>query len=241
MAMAKRITEFMPKSRLEEVTVLSWDELSLLQKVAESKAKPAIKKPTPAPRDGEPLPNRLAKADSHYHVGDDQQGGKIFQICDSPMDRLYARLIRSASSHQENALRKEYAALSQYRHHWHQAGLEPTIGSVDLDRIFAPDASNMSGMAKTERQHDHRVKYREAREELLKSMGNLIGHRAGIVLDNVVCCEWNLEIAGYSVGYGSYKKTDENRTYASPYRAREEATKLLRAAAVKLADHWGMT
>lgn len=194
-------------------------------------------------RETGPTAERLLKAEQHYHVGDDQQGGKIFQICDSPMDRLYARLIRSASSHQEHSLRREYAALSRYRHHWYQAGLEPTIGSVDLDRIFAPDVSNMSGMAKTERQHDHRVKYREARDGLLResSMGQVKGHRAGIVLDNVVCCEWDLEIAGYSVGYGSYKKTDENKTYSSPYRAREEATKLLRAAAVKLADHWGMT
>ncbi len=184
-------------------------------------------------RETGPTAERLEKASGHVHVGDDKQGGKIFQICDSPMDRLYARLIRSASSHQEHALRREYAALARYRHHWYQAGLEPTIGSVDLDRIFAPDASNMSGMAKSSRQYDNRLKYREARE--------IIGHRPGIILDNVVCCEWDLEIAGYSVGYGSYKKTDENKTYASPYRAREEATKLLREAAVKLADHWGMT
>ncbi len=67
----------------------------------------------------------------------------------------------------------------------------------------------------------------------------MIGHRPGIVLDNVVCCEWSLDIAGASVGYGSYKKG--RKTYASPYRAREEATKLLREAAQKLADHWGFT
>lgn len=183
-------------------------------------------------RETGPTAERLARADNHFHVGDDKQGGKIFQLCDNPMDRLYSRLTRSASSHEENTLRREYAALLEYRRAWHSAGLEPSVGSVDLNRIFASDASNMSGMAKTERQYYHRQKYREAR--------SIIGHRHGIILDNVVCCEWSLEIAGYSVGYGSYRGKDR-KSYGSPYRAREEATKLLREAAIRLAVHWGFT
>lgn len=182
-------------------------------------------------RENGPTAERLLKAEQHYHVGDDQQGGKIYQLCDNPLDRLYSRLVRAASSHQENTIRREYAALLKYRNHWHQAGLEASVGSVDLNRVFASDASNMSGMAKTERQSQHRIMWRQARD--------LIGHRPGIVVDNIVCAENNLDIAGYCVGYGSYKVG--KKTYSSPYRAREEATKLLRAAAVKLADHWGMT
>lgn len=178
-----------------------------------------------------PTAERLAKASGHFHVGDDKQGGKVYQLCDNPMDRLYSRLAKASSSREENGVRREYAALLKYRHHWHSAGLESSVGSVDLDRIFAADASNMSGMAKSERQANHRQQYRRARE--------VIGHRPGIVLDNVVCCEWNLDLAGCSVGCGSYKKG--RKTYASPYRAREEATKLLREAAQKLADHWGIT
>lgn len=229
--MAKRITDHVPKNRGLEITVLTWEEVSLLDRVAESKIKPAAKKPTPGARDGEPLRERLAKADKHYHVGDDKQGGKIYQLCDNPMDRLYSRLTRGAGTREENHLRREYAALLKYRHHWHSAGLEASVGSVDLNRVFASDASSMSGMAKTERQFFHRDQYRKARD--------IIGHRPGIVLDNVVCAEHSLDIAGYSVGYGSYKKG--RKTYASPYRAREEATKLLRDAAGRLADHWGFT
>jgi hypothetical protein len=182
-------------------------------------------------RETGPTAERLLKAENHFHVGDDKQGGKIYQLCDNPMDRLYSRLTRSASTHEENSLRREYAALLKYRHHWNSAGLEPSMGSVDLNRIFAADASNMSGMAKTERQFNHRDQYRRARD--------IIGHRMGIVLDNVVCAEWSLEIAGYSVGYGSYKQG--RKTYSSPYRAREEATKLLRGAGTLLAIHWGFT
>jgi hypothetical protein len=178
-----------------------------------------------------PTAERLKMASGHYHIGDDQQGGKVYQLCDNPMDALYSRLVRRANTREENGLRREYAALLKYRHHWHSAGLEPSVGSVDLNRVFASDASNMSGMAKSERQVTHRQQYRRARE--------VIGHRPGIVLDNVVCCEWPLDVAGCSVGYGSYKKG--MKTYASPYRAREEATKLLREAAGRLADHWGFT
>lgn len=179
-----------------------------------------------------PTAERLLKAQNHVHVGDDRQGGKIYQFCDNPMDALYSRLARRAGTRDENALRREYAALLKYRHHWHSAGLEPSVGSVDLNRIFASDASNMSGMAKSERQVHHRQQYRRARA--------VIGHRPGIVLDNVVCQEWSLEIAGSSIGYGSYYKKGR-KSYASPYRAREEATKLLREAGQKLADHWGFT
>lgn len=183
-------------------------------------------------RETGPTLERLAKAHNHFHVGDDKQGGKVYQLCDNPMDRLYSRLTRGAGTRDENCLRREYAALLKYRHHWHSAGLEASLGSVDLNRIFAADASNMSGMAKTERQANHRQQYRQARDK--------VGHRAGIVLDNVVCAELSLELAGSSVGYGSYYKKGR-KSYASPYRAREEATKLLREAAEKLADHWGFS
>lgn len=191
-------------------------------------------------RETGPTRERLSQAQNHYHVGDDKQGGKVYQLCDNPMDRLYSRLTRGAGTKDENALRREYAALLKYRHHWHSAGLEASVGSVDLNRVFASDASNMSGMAKTERQFNHRDQYRKARIQIEKALGAESGHRAGIVLDNVVCAEFSLEMGGSSVGYGSYYKKGR-KSYASPYRAREEATKLLRAAAAALADHWGFT
>lgn len=180
-------------------------------------------------RESGPTAERLLKAENHFHVGDDKQGGKVYQLCDNPMDRLYSRLTRGAGTKDEDLLQKEYAALLKYRQHWFSAGLESSVGSMDLNRVFSSDAANMSGMSKTEKQYHHRQQYRKAREK--------VGHRPGIVLDNVVCAEWPLDVAGYAVGYGSYKKG--RKTYSSPYRAREEATKLLREAAVALAKLWG--
>ena len=89
------------------------------------------------------------------------------------------------------------------------------IGSVDLNRIFASDPSNMVGMAKSERQYDHRKKYREAVAE--------IGHKPHILLDNFCCYEWSLELSSGTIGY-------------SPFRAR----RLVRDSAAKLAHLWGI-
>jgi hypothetical protein len=171
-------------------------------------------------RETGPTAERLLKAQNHYHVGDDKQGGRIYQFHDNPLDRLYSRLTRSAGTHEENTLRREYSALLKYKHHWNSAGLEPSVGSVDLNRVFASDASNMSGMAKSERQYDHRTKYRAAREE--------IGHRSGIVVDSFVCHELPIEAAGYAVGW-------TNRPQASA-----AATEMVREAGGRLAKFWGM-
>jgi hypothetical protein len=178
---------------------------------------PATKKGKPNPEyarsviDGLPTAERLAKSEGFYHVGDDQQGTKIVRMRDDTLERLLARQILSGV---------EYAALQKYHLHWHRAGLEAAIGSVDLNRIFSSDPGSMSGMAKTEGQAHHRHQWREARE--------LIGHRAGIVVDNVVCAGWNLETAGHSIGF------------ASPYRARQAARDMLKYAGYRLSRLWGI-
>jgi hypothetical protein len=167
-----------------------------------------------------PTAQRLAAAQGHVSIGDDKQGTRIYHFHDAPLDRLYSRLTRRAGSHQEQQLRKEYAALTKYRTHWFSAGLECALGSADLNRVFASDPGSMSGMAKTERQAHHRQQYRAARLE--------IGHKPGIVVDNVVCAETSLEVAGWSVGYNS-------RT-----QARDKAEEVLRECARKLAKMWGI-
>jgi hypothetical protein len=129
----------------------------------------------------------------------------------SPLDRLHGR--RAIGD-------KEYSALKRYYHHWHCAGLQSAVGSVDLNRVFASDPGSMSGMAKSEKQFYHRQQYRTAR--------CLIGHRPGIVVDNVVCFEWSLEIGGYGIGY------------TSPNRARQAAIEISRDAGYRLAAFWGM-
>jgi hypothetical protein len=78
----------------------------------------------------------------------------------------------------------------------------------------------MSGMAKTERQAHHRQQWRAARE--------LLGHKPGIVVDNIVCAETSIEVAGWSIGFNS-------RT-----QARDSAEKVLRESARRLAKLWGI-
>lgn len=168
-----------------------------------------------------PTAERLLKAQNHVHVGDDRQGQKIYQFHDSTMDRLYSRLTRATKSRAlEEGLRSEYIALQKYKHHWFSAGLQSALGSADLNRIFASDPGSMSGMAKSEKQAHHRQQYREARD--------LIGHKPGIVVDNVVCAETSLEVAGWSIGYNS-------RT-----TARDNGERILRESARRLAKLWGI-
>jgi hypothetical protein len=168
-----------------------------------------------------PTLERLAKAHNHFHVGDDKRGGRIYQFVDSTMDRLYSRLTRATKSRAlEEGLRTEYIALQKYKHHWFSAGLQSALASADLNRIFASDPGSMSGMAKSEKQAHHRQQYRAARDT--------IGHKPGIIVDNVVCQEHSLEIAGFSVGYNS-------RT-----TARDNAERILRESARRLAKLWGI-
>lgn len=158
-----------------------------------------------------PTAQRLAKAEGNFTVGDDKQGGKIHTMRDDPLARMFARQAISGP---------EYAALQKYHHHWHYAGLEAGMGSVDLNRVFSSDPGSMSGMAKSEAQAHHRKQWREARY--------CLGLRVGIVVDNVVCAGHTLETAGFSVGW-----TNKPQAIAA-------ATEMLRDAGYRLARLWGI-
>jgi hypothetical protein len=188
---------------------------------------------TPATKRGRPNPEylrsvfegptaeRLAKAESHFTIGDDKQGTRIYHFHDSALDRLYSRLTKAAKTQvEEEKLRSEYIALQRYKHHWHHAGLQSSLSSMTLDRIFAPDPGAMSGMAKSEKQAHHRQQWRAARD--------LLGHQPGIVVDNIVCADQSIEVTGYAIGY-------ETRT-----SARDNAERILRESARKLAKLWGV-
>lgn len=158
-----------------------------------------------------PTPERLTAAADAFDIGGDNHGVRTYIFADSPLGRMFKRKAIDPI---------EYTALQRYKHHWYHGGLLSSMGSVDLNRIFASDPSNMTGMAKSERQAFHRQQYREARE--------LIGHKPGIVVDNVVCAEWPLHIAGHSIGFDS------------PHRARTAAAEVLRKSARVLAKFWGI-
>lgn len=160
---------------------------------------------------GGPTDERKRHADGYFEIGGDNQVGRKYTMQDSPLDRMWAR----------NAIDpKEYSALRKYAHHWYHGGLLASVGSVDLNRIFASDPGSMSGMAKSEGQAHHRQQYREARA--------LLGHRPSIVVDNVICAEHSLEIAGFSIGW-----TNKPQAIAA-------ATEMLRDAGYRLAKHWGI-
>jgi hypothetical protein len=161
--------------------------------------------------DGAPTAERLAKADGHVDIGDDGQGHRIYTLRDSPLERLASRGAVAP---------KEYSALMKFKQHWTHAGLQPSIGSIDLTRVFASDPAGGSGMAKTERQVFHRQRYREAVQ--------LIGLRAALVVERVVCAEHSVEAAGFALNW------------RTPAQARAAATELLRDAGERLARLWGI-
>ncbi|MDR3468824.1 MAG: hypothetical protein P4M07_23080 [Xanthobacteraceae bacterium] len=160
---------------------------------------------------GAPTQERLRHAEGAVEIGDDGQGARVYTLRDAPIERMQSR----------GALEpKEYSALMKFKAHWVQAGLSPSIGSIDLARVFASDPGNYSGMAKTERQVFHRQRYREAVQH--------IGLRAALVVERVVCAEQTLEMAGFALNW------------KTPAQARAAATELLRDAGERLAALWGI-
>src|SRR6185312_1488808 len=162
-----------------------------------------------------PTLERLGKAGGSFDIGDDQQGTRIYFFKDTPLQRFYGRLKSRAGTRETDELTREYTALMKYRNHWHCAGLESSLPSVDLNRIYAVDASNMVGMAKSEKQFDHRKKYREAVA--------FLGQKHHILLENFACYEWPMDVACLTIG-------------CSPFRARH----MVRDSAAKLAHFWGI-
>jgi hypothetical protein len=183
----------------------------------------AKRRPEPIDRDKEravklslvdvrgPTRERMELIGDEFEVGDDKQGTKVVRILDTPLNRMLNRKAIDPV---------EYTALQRFHHHWYHSGLIPGLGSVDLNRVFAADPSGMSGMAKSEAQAHHRKQYREACE--------LLGRRARITVDNVVCSEQTLEVAGYALGWPSKPQ------------AIAAASETLRDAGYRLAKLWGI-
>jgi hypothetical protein len=93
---------------------------------------------------------------------------------------------------------------------------------MDLNRVFASDPCSMSGMPKTERQAHHRKQYREARD--------MLGWKPHIIVENVMCAETSLEVAGWAIG-----------SFTSRTSARDGAERILRESGRKLARLWGIS
>jgi hypothetical protein len=168
-----------------------------------------------------PTKERIARAANHVSVGDDKQGGRVYTFLDSPLDRLYSRLVRaSKTENQTDRLRVEYAALTKYHRLFVESGMVGSIGSVDPNRTYSPSVVGRTFLASTEHQCDVRADYNRAKIHL--------GQVPGIVVDNVVCHGNSLEISGYCIGKNSQR------------RAIEAAETILRDAGYRLAEMWKM-
>lgn len=167
-----------------------------------------------------PTQERLARASGQASIGGEDRGVRIYHFLDTPLDRLYSRLVRcNKSNSQIDRMRAEYAALREYGRIFVESGMIGSIGAVDPNRTYSPSPSGRAFLAKTDRQLGDRDKLYFARSLTLN-------HHQGIVVDNVVCNERSLEIAGYAIG-------KESKT-----RAIVAAERLLRDAGYSLARSW---
>src|SRR5450755_3745122 len=77
-----------------------------------------------------PTSDRLRHAGGYFELAGEDRASQKFTMLDSPLDRMKAR---------DAIDPKEYAALRKYAHHWYHGGLQGSVSSMDLNRIFASD------------------------------------------------------------------------------------------------------
>lgn len=124
-----------------------------------------------------PTPERLQKALGDFVIGGDERTKRIYQFRDTPLYRLYSDwLSKDKSGEAQEQLGKEYLVLLRYRDHWYYAGLEPHVGSIDLNRVSG--SGEPHGMPKSERQAYHRLVYRQAVRELGINLSRIVEHIA---------------------------------------------------------------
>jgi hypothetical protein len=156
-----------------------------------------------------PTAERIERAGEFFTVAGRARSSRRITMLDDALGRAWMRRFISA---------EEYSALKKYALHWLAGGLQGHLGSVDLNRILAFDPGSMTGLAKTERQADHRRLYHSAREA--------IGARPARVADEIAC--YDIPISHVALALG----------YRSPYRGREKVREILSDAGYRLAKFW---
>lgn len=156
-----------------------------------------------------PTAERFRHAEGFFTIAGRSRSSRRIAMLDDALGRAWVRRKISA---------EEYSALRRYALHWLAGGLQGPMGSVDLNRIFAFDPGAMSGLAKTEKQADHRAAYYSAKSE--------IGARPAFVADQIACFDSSLADVGTMLGF------------ASPCRGRERAREILSDAGYRLAKYW---
>jgi hypothetical protein len=156
-----------------------------------------------------PTAERFRQSNGCYTIAGRSKSARRIAMLDDALGRAWMRQKISG---------EEYAALKRYALHWLAGGLQGPMQSVDLNRIFAFDPASMSGLAKTERQQDHRDAYHAARAE--------IGTRPAFVADQVACYDTSMRQAGIMLGY------------RSAWHASEAARQILCDAGYRLGRFW---
>jgi hypothetical protein len=160
------------------------------------------------PDDG-PTDLRLAHAGIFHTATGRSRSSRRYSMYDDALGRAWMR--RKISD-------EEYTALGRYAYHWASGGLRGAIQSIDLDRVFFFNPASMTGLAKSERQADHRAAYHAARLN--------IGRRPAMVADSVACFDMPLVQVGLRLGYHSEA------------HAREAAREVLCEAGYRLGRFW---
>ena len=169
-----------------------------------------------------PTPERLAKSGGDFVIGNDpQRSARVYTFRDGSLERLKDRgKLANKFSRGGGEVEPRYEALMKFRHHWRCAGMEPSYGNFDLNKVFASENSGFTGLAKTEAQAFHVGQYRSAVRE--------IGLKSSFVVECVVCADDTLERAGVKLGYNN-----RNAAVAA-------ATECIQRAADQLAELWGI-
>jgi hypothetical protein len=156
-----------------------------------------------------PTLQRLKHSQGFFTEAGRSRSNRKITFLDDALGRAWMR---------RNISGEEYAALRKYSLHWLAGGLMGHLGSVDLNRVLAFDPGAMSGLAKTEKQADHRHLYHSARDN--------IGTRPALVADHIACFDSTLSHVGAVLGYRS-----------GP-RGRSKAIEILSDAGYRLAQFW---
>jgi len=191
-----------------------------------ARQRPTLRPVTLPPIDGTglsgPTPERLAKSGGDFVIGNDpQRSARVYTFRDGSLERLKDRgKLADKFSRGGGEVEPRYEALMKFRHHWRCAGMEPSYGNFDLNKVFASENSGFTGLAKTEAQAFHVGQYRAAVRE--------IGLKSSFVVECVVCADDTLERAGVKLGYNN-----RNAAVAA-------ATECIQRAADQLAELWGI-
>lgn len=204
------LSDYLPKGDERKMGDIDIIDAGRLGRVRESKLMAPYRPTGNGDRGEGPTPERVGRAGDHSKRVIDNDGNKIVSMRDSPLDRMLSRGAIDPAP---------YRALMKYKHHWYHAGLSGSLSSVDANRVFASDATNFSGMARTERQAEHRQQYRKAVQK--------IGVIASNVVERVVC---------YEMPMAAGVETARNAPQAT-----SESAMALKIAGDLLADYWGIT